>query len=303
MLLAPVVFMSAGCQQPPFKPPQPSRTFLSAETLANRLGLKLTKQTESYALMSNAHATIQIFAGPKGYIYVNGKVYGQADNAIYKHGKIWVLAAREEFLRIELRRLMPKTPKPTEPPPRLQPRKPFSATIVVDAGHGGKDPGAQGISSVPEKTIVLDIAQRLAGELRSRGAKVTMTRDGDRFLELSDRANIAERTRADVFISIHANSAQRRSADGLDLFISRSASTESRRIARSIELAMRAAGLNVNGVQTAGFKVLVGHSRPAVLVETGYLTNSGDVARLNSATYREKVANAIAEGLADHFTK
>lgn len=90
--------------------------------------------------------------------------------------------------------------------------------IVVDAGHGGKDPGAIGRNGLKEKEVVLDIAKRLKESLQEAGIKVTMTRTKDEFISLEDRTRIASRSPADLFISIHANSSRSRSAHGLEIF-------------------------------------------------------------------------------------
>ena len=90
--------------------------------------------------------------------------------------------------------------------------------IIIDAGHGGKDPGALGRGNIKEKNIVLDIAQRLKKILKGRGIKVKMTRDRDNFVSLQKRTEIASRSKADLFISIHANSSPTRSVYGLEVF-------------------------------------------------------------------------------------
>ncbi len=90
--------------------------------------------------------------------------------------------------------------------------------IVVDAGHGGKDPGAISRNGTQEKNITLDISQRLKQNLEAKGFKVTMTRDRDVFLSLEERTEIATRVKADLFVSIHANSSPTRSVDGLEVY-------------------------------------------------------------------------------------
>ncbi len=190
------------------------------------------------------------------------------------------------------------SPRP-EPPPLTaeRPRSLRGVRIVVDAGHGGKDPGTRGVSAVSEKHIVLAIANELSRILGAQGAAVTSTRTTDRFLELDDRAAIAERNRVDLFVSIHADAAQRAAASGATVYISRSASSASLRAAMRIDAALKRAGIESRGIQRADFRVLVGHSRPAVLVECGYLTNAGDARRLNTPSYRSRVAAAIAAGI------
>jgi len=91
-------------------------------------------------------------------------------------------------------------------------------TIIVDAGHGGKDPGAVGRTGLKEKKVTLDIAQKLRDELVQRGFKVVMTRSSDEFISLERRTEIASRNKADLFVSIHANSSQSSSARGVEVY-------------------------------------------------------------------------------------
>ena len=124
------------------------------------------------------------------------------------------------------------------------------------------------------------MARELARLLRERGAEVVTTRDSDRFITLNGRASLAERTRADLFVSIHADAAGRAGASGATVYVARDASPQSRRAARSIEAALERAGIACRGIQRAGFRVLVGHSRPAVWIECGFLTSRGEARRL-----------------------
>ena len=194
-----------------------------------------------------------------------------------------------------------EVPPPPSPPPTV--RTLSGATIVVDAGHGGRDSGALGVARTPEKTINLNIAREIARQLEARGANVVMTRGGDQFIELDGRAAMAERTRADLFVSIHSDSSRRSAVTGSTIYISRGAAAASRRAANSIAAALQRAGIECRGVHSAGFRVLVGHSRPAVLVECGFLSNRAEAQRLASSAYQDRVATAITEGIVDHFTR
>jgi N-acetylmuramoyl-L-alanine amidase len=93
--------------------------------------------------------------------------------------------------------------------------------IIIDAGHGGKDPGAIGRRNIQEKRIVLDVSQRLAKILKERGYKVKMTRSSDVFISLQERTEIASRSNADLFVSVHANASPVRSVHGLEVFTSK----------------------------------------------------------------------------------
>ncbi len=177
--------------------------------------------------------------------------------------------------------------------------------MVIDAGHGGKDPGAwpRNLSTLPEKTIVLDVSNKLARMLSDRGGRTISTRTTDVFIELGARAAMADRHRADLFVSVHADSAQRASASGAGVHIYTQASLESQRAAQAIVAAFRRAGIETRGIYRNNFSVLREHSRPAVLIECGFLTNRGDAQALNDANYRTRLASAIAEGITDYFAR
>lgn len=91
-------------------------------------------------------------------------------------------------------------------------------TVVVDPGHGGKDPGATGLGGLREKDVNLQLSQMLAGRLRDEGFEVILTREDDRYLDLEQRTAIAESRSADLFISIHANASRRRSTRGIEVY-------------------------------------------------------------------------------------
>ena len=107
--------------------------------------------------------------------------------------------------------LPPPAQVPSPAPMRLK-------RIVLDAGHGGNDPGAIGRTGLREKTVTLDIAFRLRDLLEKDGFQVVMTRDNDRFIPLASRSNIANRERADLFVSVHANSSRQRSVAGFEVY-------------------------------------------------------------------------------------
>ncbi len=90
--------------------------------------------------------------------------------------------------------------------------------IVIDAGHGGNDPGAMGKTGLREKDVVLDIAKRLKSILAESGVSVVMTRDSDKFIPLNERVNIANRSNADLFLSVHANANPSRSLNGFEIY-------------------------------------------------------------------------------------
>lgn len=122
---------------------------------------------------------------------------------------------------------------------RIVKRKPVEyfgykiSKVVIDAGHGGKDPGAIGKSGTREKDITLDIARRLKTVLESKGVKIVMTRSSDKFIPLKDRASIANKTNADLFISIHVNANNSRQPYGFETYYFSQASDN---VSRALEV-------------------------------------------------------------------
>lgn len=199
-----------------------------------------------------------------------------------------------------------------------------SRTIVIDAGHGGRDIGASSISSEDsEKDYTLDWAQRLERVLLANGWKVVMTRTTDSDLALGDRVAIADQANADVFISLHFNSGSaNRDLAGIETYcltptgmpshLTRNYDDDLRQVfpnnafdEQNVQAAVRLHGALLKrtgaadrGVRRARFMtVLRGQNRPAVLIEGGYLTNPAEAQRIASASYRQLLAEAVASGL------
>ena len=219
--------------------------------------------------------------------------------------------------------------------------------VVIDAGHGGHDPGA-GTGAVKEKALTLAMAEALRDALLARGGvRVALTREDDRFLVLPERAGIARRLKADLFISIHADSAATDAASGATIYIlsergssdsaARLAEAENRadvvngvalggqsgavnailvdlsqrataaRSAEFAELVLREGAATVpfreRSIQSAAFVVLKSADLPSVLVESGYISNSADAARLGSADGRKTFADALARAVRVYFAR
>jgi N-acetylmuramoyl-L-alanine amidase len=191
-------------------------------------------------------------------------------------------------------------PKPVRPPERVLPKL-GPKRIVVDAGHGGKDPGTRGVSPIPEKSFNLLLTMELRDVLARCGASPVMTRTTDRFIPLDGRASIARRNRADLFVSIHADWSRKRSVSGATVYIARKASRNSVRAAECLVAAFKQSGIECRGIRRRDFRVLVKHPRPAVLIECGYFSNARDAKLLNTANYRTRLVHAIVDGLAVYF--
>ncbi|KAB8333060.1 N-acetylmuramoyl-L-alanine amidase [Scytonema tolypothrichoides VB-61278] len=195
----------------------------------------------------------------------------------------------------------PLVSQPIKPvvPPKLPVRK-GRVVIVVDPGHGGKDSGAVGIGGIQEKNIILPIGKRVAEILERSGYQAILTRESDYFVTLQGRVDIAERTNADVFVSIHANSAgaERPEVSGLETYYYDSGVNLARIVHNSI---LRSVNVRDRGIRKARFYVLRKSSMPSILVETGYLTGREDAAKLPNRLYQNKMAEGIADGVLQYL--
>ncbi|MBD2392439.1 N-acetylmuramoyl-L-alanine amidase [Aphanizomenon flos-aquae NRERC-008] len=199
----------------------------------------------------------------------------------------------------------PKQPLPdlNSSQPQTRPRRPVrqgKIVVIIDPGHGGKDPGAIGIGGVQEKNIILPIGKRIAEILERNGIQVIMTRDSDYFVTLPGRVTMAEQANASVFVSIHANSAgeNRPEVSGLETYHYDTGLTLARIVHSKI---LQSLNIRDRSVRRARFYVLRKNSMPAILVETGYLTGRDDVAKLRTSAYQNQMAEAIAQGILQYL--
>src|SRR5919198_1460475 len=170
-------------------------------------------------------------------------------------------------------------------------------TVVVDAGHGGKDSGAYRRFGPPEKMVTLDVAQRLERKLRESQLKTVMTRDSDVFIPLNDRVAIENKQKNAVFVSIHFNDSRKRRARGFETYYHSGASVD---LANRIQQKLMTIPNSANGgVHTANFRVLRLANCPAVLVECGYLSNRSEGKQARDSEYRELLADRIAEAIVE----
>ena len=168
-------------------------------------------------------------------------------------------------------------------------------TVVIDAGHGGYDRGGIPGQRVSEKDMTLDVARRLRSALAASGYRVVMTRDSDVFVPLGTRCAIANSYRNAIFVSVHFNSATRRGASGIETYFY---GRNSLALASAIHHYVAGGAPSDNrGVRRRGYYVLRRTNIPAVLVECGFLTNPTEAAYAQSASYRQKLADAIAAGV------
>ncbi len=210
-------------------------------------------------------------------------------------------------------------------------------TVFIDAGHGGKDPGAVH-NGLVERDIVLDLSKRLGRILTEKGLQVVYSRTEDVFLALSARPAHANTVHADLFLSIHVNAHEDTSIHGFETFYLNLAQNEraayvaalenrssdrnlgdmqsvlakvmlhtrideSSHLAQCIQrmsiayLTKKNYSIKNGGTRSAPFHVLIGTHMPAVLVEVGYISHQREATALKNAQYREDIAHGIAEGI------
>jgi N-acetylmuramoyl-L-alanine amidase len=179
--------------------------------------------------------------------------------------------------------------------------------ICVDAGHGGRDPGAIGVSGSKEKDVNLAIASDLAEELRQAGLRVIMTREDDRYPTLQERADIANAAQASAFVSIHNNAHANGEVQGTTTFYWGTAdeySKEGKRLAEAIQRNLVEAIDSVDLTARTHWYDLVVLSQThmvAALVEVGFMTNAAEEAKLLKSSYRSAAADGIAAGVMEYL--
>ena len=177
--------------------------------------------------------------------------------------------------------------------------------VVIDPGHGGPDVGAIGIGGIKESDVVLDVSRTVSKLLKEKGVKVRMTRNKEIDLDLPPRVAMANRTRADLFVSIHANASRgkRKDVNGLETFYY--SGWRGRLLAEKIQkqILKVSPGSPDRGVRRGRYFVIKQTKMPAVLVEIGFLTGRLDARRLEKTIHRKRVAYAIAKGILEYLLK
>src|SRR2546430_6726834 len=170
-------------------------------------------------------------------------------------------------------------------------------TVVVDAGHGGKDNGAYRRFGGAEKIATLDVAKRLSRKLRESDLNVVMTRSTDVFIPLEERVAVENAQKNSIFVSIHFNDSRRRGVRGFETYYH---SSNSISLAQRIQAKLMTLPRSANGgVHHANFRVLRLAKYPAVLVECGYLSNRYEGGEARDSDYRDELADRIAEAIVE----
>jgi len=187
--------------------------------------------------------------------------------------------------------------KTVPPPQQLKNTSHTFTSVVVDAGHGGRDSGAYRRSGPPEKVVTLDVATRLSRKLRDSQFNVVMTRTNDVFIPLDTRVDIENSTPNSIFVSIHFNDSRRRGVKGFETYYRSPYAAE---LAQNIQNRLCSLKGAVNrGVHTADFRVVRKALYPAVLVECGYLSNRSEGREARNGEYRELLADKIAQAIVE----
>jgi N-acetylmuramoyl-L-alanine amidase len=291
------------------------REYVSVADVASRLGMKLGPLERGRKVTLTATgARAEIENGTRD-ITVNGLRVFLGDPVEDAGGQLYVS-------RIDFERCLTPLLRPglgTTPQPAMK-------TIVLDPGHGGKDNG----TSLQEKTYALDVARRAKKILESAGYRVVLTREGDTFVDLTERSDIANARRAGLFVSIHFNAVPNDSrTSGVEVFTfapKNQHAVEWWSLGRKYDPHLENEDMPVNrfdhwsvvlaqalhrrfvvdlksfdrGKKIAHWGVLRQLNCPGVLIECGFLTSASEAKKISTADYRQKLAAAIAAGIKDY---
>lgn len=168
------------------------------------------------------------------------------------------------------------------------------SVVVIDPGHGGKDPGTRWYGLV-EKNLTLDVAKRVDAILRAEGVATVMTRRTDRTVSLDARAQMANRFANSLFVSIHFNANRIQSISGYETFY-RSSRGKKMALVMQKAIGEKIKGKN-RGATNYKFAVLTRTKGPALLIESGFISNAAEANRAKSAAHRQALALGIANGI------
>jgi len=289
------------------------KTYVPLANLAAYYGMTSSEPTKNRVRLQNKSNKIE-FQTDSRSVWINGTLV-LLNDPVRKIGWRWAIDTTDFNKTIE---------------PCIRPQEFLKTagtrTVVLDPGHGGDDKGTSSPRNVHEKLVALDVAKRVKTKLEARGIHVELTRDSDRTLDLSARCRKAAALKADLFVSIHANSAANRSVRGAEAFALAlpgrysSNSYGSGKPPTSIyagnrydianmaltyrihQNLIKATGQEDRGVKRARFEVLRDAPCPAALVEMAFLSNPKDEAIAIDPAGRDRIARGIADGIAAYLT-
>jgi N-acetylmuramoyl-L-alanine amidase len=227
--------------------------------------------------------------------------------AQYYGGQILTLAYGSAPRTVATKNTSTTTTRPVSTTQAQTNRSNSKVLVMIDPGHGGRDSGAIGLGGLQEIEVILPIAKRVASILESKGIATKLTRDSDYFVGLDERVSLSNRYDATIFVSIHANSIDGRpDVNGLETYYYGSEGGKLADVVhRNVINTVTAKGfyLGDRNTRSARFLVLRKSRVPAILVETGYLTNEAEVARLRRDDYRAVQAEGIAKGIIEYLSR
>jgi N-acetylmuramoyl-L-alanine amidase len=314
-----------GVTAPPRATPSPAvapptrkiagRDYVSLTDVAARLGVKFAWVERGRRARLTAASTRADISNDTREMIVNGVRVFLGDSVVDAGGQLYV--SRVDFERCLTPLLRPGLG--SAPPPALR-------TIVLDPGHGGKDNG----TSVHEKTYALDVARRAAKILEAAGFDVVLTREGDTFVDLTDRSAIANARRAGLFVSIHFNAVPKDTlTSGVEVYTFAPSTQHSGdwwSLGRKYDPHLETEEMPVNrfdhwsvvlahslhrrfvvdlksfdrGKKIAHWGVLRQLNCPGVLIECGFLTSSSEARKIATSEHRQRIAAALAAGIRDY---
>lgn len=290
------------------------KNYVTLPNLATYYAMTVTQPTGKRIRLQNKYNKIE-FETEERSVWINGTLVALSE-PVRKVGWSWAIDATD----------FKKTIEPITRPTEFL-KTAGTRTVVLDPGHGGDDKGASSPHNIYEKKVALDIANRVRNRLEARGINVELTRESDRNLDLDARCRKAAALKADVLVSIHANSAgKNRDIRGAETFVlalpgryssnsygggtlPTATNTGNRYDVANMALGyriqqnlLRATGQEDRGVKRARFEVLRDAPCPAALVETAFLSNSKDEAILMDPAGRDRIARGIADGIAAYLS-
>lgn len=289
-------------------PPEKEAAAVSTKMLAESLGYQIERDDALDAIrLRNRHDELVFVPGMRRFS-ANGLVLDLSFAPYYQGDRLYVPVDVINYISTPM-------PEPDTLPLSIRSRvvaPPVGLQCVfIDPGHGGKDPGAIGPTGLQEKYIALDVALKLKEILEGSGVRVVVSRTGDYFIPLEERARRANSSGAQIFVSIHANAAENRGAVGIETFYlgyagphsspGRRADTlpASKCLASCVQQSLATALATPDrGIKEKDLNVLRNSTIPAVLVEVGFLSNPRSERLLYRPSYRQRLAALIHRGIA-----
>ena len=280
------------------------RRYLALADIARFYGMSMVRGENSRYTLSLRNARIVLTVN-KRYGSLNGIAVTYLFAPVHLSGRPYV--SELDFSKV----IEPVMRNAVLPKKRIR-------SIMIDPGHGGQDNGAPGPNRSWEKQITLSISLKLRDALRARGFNVFMTRTGDRYPSLENRVNMHAKARTDLFLSIHCNASVVKSINGIETFVvtpagaPSSSDTKSNftrnpgnsfdrqnyRLAYEIQRQLIwKTGAEDRGVKHARFYVIKNVACPAVLIETGFLSNYREGTQLLTRKRQQETVNAIVDGI------